>query len=1303
MKKWKIWQIVLFVLFCIALNYCGRRLTGQFSIPFWLDSFGTVLCAYLLGPFPGAVVGLTANLMYGVNTEVSIVYGVISIALAVIVGIAARKNTLRTFFGTMTVGMLSALVSVAIAVPINYMYNNSATGNAWGDGVYHLLLEIGIPNVLSMVIAEFYIDFTDKLLTLFVLFTVLRQIDAVRKKARKKAEKAKLEENGGSVADGAVMMLLIFAAAGSLLLPHASVSANDTAASAISYNDYVQSVYNSSNGLPCGEANDIAETTDGILWIGTYAGLYRFNGTEFRWMDGYESVRNVNCLHVDKEGRLWIGTNDNGLSIAINEKIVNVLDEPKGLPSNSVRCITESSDGYYYIGTTGSMQILTLNGGMRRVNTLSEISYADKCEADNSGHVAVVTQSGKLFLLGEGQVLSSIQLEDDSELFNCCVFGSDRRLYVGTTLNRIFCFDISNDYFEEASVVTCEGMSSINDLFFMGNGDLIISADTGVGYIDSEGHFKAINVNSFNNSIDNILLDYQENLWFTSSRLGLLRLSQSSFRDVYSTVGMPQRVVNSITKWQGNIYVGTDKGLDVVDPTCHFQVNNELTDAFKDIRIRCILTDSTGHLWICTYGKGLFEILPNRKQYVYNSDNGSFGSRARLVKELSDGTIAAAGDTGISFIHNHEIVKTIGLTKGFIGSMILTITELPDGRILAGTDGDGIAVISEDYEVQYMITRENGLSSAVVLRTVYDQKSDGVFIVTSNGLCYMDKDGAIRPLSNFPYFNNYDVWMKDNETLFVTGSSGIYVVNRTELLSGIDNISYDLLDVRKGLTSALTANSWNYDDGDGNLYLSTDKGLFIADTDRYRADTRSYRMAISKYVLDGTSYRMRGGASIEVGRGINRVELYPEIINYTIQDPYVGYYLEGFEKSWTILPQSAVSSIIYTNLPNGEFNFHLAVFDSNKKRILEERTYVLVKEKEMYDNTYFRLYMLVVGALAVVWLTWFLVFRQVRKQMEFQQKELDIAHKQVQMGNETIMAIAKAVDAKDERTSQHSARVSMYSVMIGEELGLSKTELEALRRTARMHDIGKIGIPDAILKKPGRLTDEEYAIMKSHTTRGGEILKDFTLIDHVIEGTLYHHERYDGRGYPNGLKGEDIPLFARIIGVADAFDAMTANRVYRRQMDFGYVLNEMKKGRGTQFDPQMDDILLRLVDEGKINLEELYPVHLAGETAKDDNEARAVAEKEAADAAAAKEAERAKAAAEKEAAAAKAAAEKEAEAAKAAVEKEAEAAKAAEKEQAEKKPEEKSVEVKASDEKAPEAGTDGGKTDGHAAGKEAEA
>ena len=164
-----------------------------------------------------------------------------------------------------------------------------------------------------------------------------------------------------------------------------------------------------------------------------------------------------------------------------------------------------------------------------------------------------------------------------------------------------------------------------------------------------------------------------------------------------------------------------------------------------------------------------------------------------------------------------------------------------------------------------------------------------------------------------------------------------------------------------------------------------------------------------------------------------------------------------------------------------------------------------------------------------------------------------------------------------------------------------------LKKAAQMHDIGKIGIPDSVLNKVGRLTDEEYAIMKSHTVRGAEILKDFTLVENVEDGTKYHHERYDGRGYPEGLKGEEIPLFARIIGVADAFDAMTSNRVYRNHMDTDYVMNEMKRGRGTQFDPQALDAFLSLVEKGVINLEEIY-AHKRAEIERAEADAEAQAE-----------------------------------------------------------------------------------------------
>lgn len=161
-------------------------------------------------------------------------------------------------------------------------------------------------------------------------------------------------------------------------------------------------------------------------------------------------------------------------------------------------------------------------------------------------------------------------------------------------------------------------------------------------------------------------------------------------------------------------------------------------------------------------------------------------------------------------------------------------------------------------------------------------------------------------------------------------------------------------------------------------------------------------------------------------------------------------------------------------------------------------------------------------------------------------------------------------------------RVADYAVLIAKELGFSDSELENLHKIGLLHDIGKIGVPDSILNKPSRLTEEEYIIMKTHVNIGAEILKDFTLVPHVVDGAKYHHERYDGKGYPNGLKGEEIPLNARIIGIADAFDAMTANRVYRTAQNMDYVIEELHRCKGTQFDPCLVEIMLELIENGKL-------------------------------------------------------------------------------------------------------------------------
>ena len=181
---------------------------------------------------------------------------------------------------------------------------------------------------------------------------------------------------------------------------------------------------------------------------------------------------------------------------------------------------------------------------------------------------------------------------------------------------------------------------------------------------------------------------------------------------------------------------------------------------------------------------------------------------------------------------------------------------------------------------------------------------------------------------------------------------------------------------------------------------------------------------------------------------------------------------------------------------------------------------------------------------------------------------------------QSITTITYAVDAKDRYTKGHSVRVAQYCLAIAKKLSWSKQDCLNLYYTALLHDIGKIGIPDSILNKPVKLTDEEYRLIRNHTIMGSNILKPITMVPQICDGARYHHERYDGKGYPFGLKGDEIPYAARIIGIADAYDAITSNRIYEKARVTDYAVNELKKGRGTQFDPYLTDVMLEIIESG---------------------------------------------------------------------------------------------------------------------------
>ena len=185
-----------------------------------------------------------------------------------------------------------------------------------------------------------------------------------------------------------------------------------------------------------------------------------------------------------------------------------------------------------------------------------------------------------------------------------------------------------------------------------------------------------------------------------------------------------------------------------------------------------------------------------------------------------------------------------------------------------------------------------------------------------------------------------------------------------------------------------------------------------------------------------------------------------------------------------------------------------------------------------------------------------------------------------QLIREIVTAFSKTVDMKDKYTNGHSFRVARYTAMLTRELGYDEETVEKYYNIALMHDIGKIGIPEEVLNKPGKLTDEEFAIIKSHTVLGYNVLKDIGIMPDLAEGAVAHHERPDGKGYPKGLKQDEIPRVAQIIAVADTFDAMYSNRPYRKRMNFEKAVSIIKEVSGTQLTGDVVDAFLRLVDQG---------------------------------------------------------------------------------------------------------------------------
>ena len=1174
MKNKKEYMIVFYTVFALLLDLSGRIMAEKLMLPIWCDSIGTFLMAYVAGPICGGVVGFTNNIIYGIFVEQQSVYCVLGTLIGVAVGYLSKKKVFETQFKTMTLGMGLAVFSTFIAVIINVLLYDGTCGNIWGDQVMLLCMDSGFPKYISYLLGQFCVEFLDKLICVEIVFWLIKVI------------RNKRNNNiiGDKKRNPKIAGIIFAAAVTGIFSENVMVMAGEPSDD---YDSYVQIEYSNEEGLLSGEANDIEQTKDGKLWIGTYAGLLKYDGGKFTLFNDVPSVKNVNCLYVDEEGRLWTGTNDDGITIFINEHVMNVIDEENGLLSNYVNDIVSDSNGNYYIGTTEGIALVSLSGGVKITKSYEQIKNIICMSADQNGTVVGVTDRGEIYWLRDGEIITSPIKFAENKAYRSACFTEDNRLLLGTTDNDVLIYDMSADtpcLIREFSVEEIEG---INSFYVTDNMEIFICSDTGVVVVQKDLSCKKLNTNNFMSSINNMLIDYQGNLWFSSSRLGLLEMCKSPFVEVFSKIG-EESVVNTTEKWQGLLFCGTDDGLIIVDENRGEKVDNEISELLLNTEISCIKADSHDNLWIATTGMGVYKISVksdggyNIKQFT--EDDGIPGMRFHNICEAKDGTILIAGDYGAAVLSDDFVEQVFSAQNGLVNEKSLCLLEYKNAYYI-GSDGGGITKV-EDGEIVRNIGKKDGLSSDVILRMIYDPSTAGVLIVTSNGLCYMSSHGQIKSLDQFPYSNNYDMVCDEDGTCWVLGSSGIYVAKVSDLLENT-KCDYPLVDAKRGFRSSLTANAWLCRDGD-QVYLCCDNGVVKINMSKYDMTAKSYRMILDHVEVDGAKYEINRADTFKLSSQMGKIVFEPEVLNYSMNDPYVSYFLEGYDTEETVCLLSELGKVEYADLKSGTYVFRISILDGIAGNVVESASYTIEKEIEMYQKGWFKLYVLLIAGLVLVWVTWFITRTQTQKTLLKHKYELEYAKKQIQMGNETILSIARTVDAKDTNTSKHSFRVSEYSVAIARKLGYSEEKCENLRQMALLHDIGKIGIPDAILNKPGKLTDEEYEIMKSHVIKGGEILKDFTMIDSVDVGALYHHEKYDGTGYCQGLKGEEIPLDARIIGIADAFDAMTANRVYRNQLDIDVVIAELKRFSGIQFDPALVDILLSLIEDGTIDVTSLY-------------------------------------------------------------------------------------------------------------------
>ena len=765
---------------------------------------------------------------------------------------------------------------------------------------------------------------------------------------------------------------------------------------------YTSTIYDAMNGLPTSDANCILCSKDGYVWIGGYSGIIRYDGTTFERLSVGTGLTSGRAIFEDSKGRFWIGTNDNGVVLIDGQKNKHYTYKD-GLSSSSIRSFAEDKYGNIFIGTTSGLAYINSNGLLYHLHdTRINEEEISKLETDSDGTIYGQTYSGIVFAIQDGIVkefYTSADLEMEriasiladpfvpGKVYLCCDSGV---IYYG-------------DFGKKSSQLTKIDISPIKNVQCMSyECDRVwFCSSSQVGYLDKSNKINIVQNLPMTSSIGSITSDYQGNIWCTSSAQGVMKIVANNFVNLTKEAKLPKQTVNSTCLSDRLLFIGTEKGLCILDKSNN-EIKNELTKYIADSRIRCIEKDKSGNIWIAVFNndKGLICYTPDSsnnsegKFTTFTTNNGMPTNAVRNVTVAKDNSILCGTQSGLVIIKNQQIVKTYGTEEGIKNKVILTVEEGEDGKIYAGSDGDGIYVIS-DSGVEHL-NRDNGLTSDVVMRLKYDKKHSALWIITSNSLQYM-KYGRILNVSSFPYNNNYDLYLNSDDEFWVLSSCGIYTVKAYDLL--LNNVSdYNLYTVANGLPSTIRANSFSALDENGNLYICCREGVTSVNINHYFEQNTQIKANLNS-IYSGNQKILPNENGIYVLPATNeRIKLSASVMDYTMTNPIVHFFLEGAKDDGITVSRNELQSLEYTELPYGNYKLHIQILNHNKNQVLLDNTFEIVKKPRFTEILVIRLICISLLIMIVGFIVWRVMKSTV---ISKQYRQIQQAKEEAERANQT--------------------------------------------------------------------------------------------------------------------------------------------------------------------------------------------------------------------------------------------------------------------------------------------------------------